>query len=121
MPAPTIVLNNGTADLTFALTDALHGVAIYQHRIDGRPDLSYQLKFSNPRGANGRKGQIELTYPITQMIDGKETLVELAREKFVIPVPDVATAADRSEITSLIKAVASNTSVMDYFTGSVGV
>lgn len=122
MPAPaTVVLNNGTTNLTFTLVDNIHGVATYQFRVDGRPDLAYQLKLTNPRNATGRKGSAELTVPISRSVDGVQTRVDLVREKFLIPIPDTATGAERIEAVALAKAVMASASVTDYFANSVGV
>lgn len=122
MPAPaTVVFNNGTTNLTFVLVDSIHGVATYQCRIDGRPDLAYQLKLTNPRTATGRKGSAELTIPIARLVNGNQIRVDLVREKFLIPIPDTATGAERIEAIALAKAVMANASVTDFFANSVGV
>lgn len=117
-----IVLNNGTANVTFVVTQLQAGIGELESRVDGRPDLGHTLSLSNAKATTGRRFKMKLVVPVTSTdASGLITRVESVIANLDIRLPNNSKTSDRTVARNLIKNALLDTQVLALIDTAIGV
>lgn len=120
LPSQLVLKDAAAADIIFTKVDSVHGLVVYQHRIDGRPDLARQITITNPKNSNGRKGEVNLTNPVVREVAGVLTRVNTVRVKIQLSIVDEASTADRLTTTEMLESLTATSAVAEVFSLAIG-
>lgn len=117
-----IVLNNGTANVTFVVTQLQAGIGELESRVDGRPDLGHTLSLSNAKAAAGRRFKMKLVVPVTSTdAGGLISRVESVIANIDIRLPNNSKTSDRTVMRNLIKNALLDAQVLALIDTAIGV
>lgn len=117
-----IVLNNGTASVTFVVTQLQAGIGELESRVDGRPDLGHSLSLSNAKATNGRRFKMKLVVPVTSTdTSGFTTRIESVIANLDIRLPNNSKTSDRTIARNLIKNALADNQILALIDAALGV
>lgn len=98
-----IVLNDGSADVTFTPDSRRDNVANFVNLPGGVYDHSYRLAHSVKRGTAVSTEKVTFRFPVLRVVDGETVKVASLEADVVIRVP---TVANEDEVGKLLAQVA---------------